>query len=315
MRYGALLIDGKNLLYRAMHGARDLTTEIGGETVQVGGVYQFLRSALLLWESHAAAGCQLIVCWEGGELERKKRYPAYKNRERNPVAEAQEKLLRTILIRLGWQQLYAPGWEADDVIATLAKKKAWSLGDRQYIGIYTGDADLHQCVTDRVHVIATQPKHHDLADGTSFRPGDVLRRWGVEGARIPDIKALTGDTSDNIPGAKGIGEKWATPLIVEHGGLEQLIEACRMAGYVANVTIDGKIKRSQAHAATICRQAEELLLFKELCTVNSDVNYVESARRYDASRVEDLLRGLRFASLLAPSTLKVLASMAANSRQ
>ena len=191
---------------------------------------------------------------------------------------------------------------ADDTIATLAKH----LSDRgRTVGVLTGDHDLHQIVTARVHVLDPNPDRYEL-DGGAWKRRDVRRRWGVEPSKIPSVKALMGDKSDDVPGVTGIGEKWGKAIVAQtkDDGL-----AMSRDGEIF-VTIDGSGRASKKKATTLNEERDRFELFRRICTVYDDVEVVFAPREYDANEVESNFRRLRFTSLLAPSTLRTVARVA-----
>lgn len=295
MKFDVLLIDGANLAHRAAHAGKSLTTEINGAEVQIGAVYQFLRTLVSAWETHSAPdGCPIIVAWEGGpDLERARLFPDYK-KDRNHQGEVYDQidlLQKEVLPLTGVMQAMCTGWEADDVLASVAISMFEMSGDTSRIGILSGDHDMHQIVTDKIHVI-NPSNRPDLDDGITWRPRDVRRRWLVEPHLIPDVKALSGDSSDGIPGVRGIGEKWGKDLVAKYGSLEAVLEA---------VNAPSDIPKGKQTA--IRRDADNARLFKRICTINRDVDVQFLPRRTDFGELWKKFRELRFASLLIPSVM------------
>ena len=144
-------------------------------------------------------------------------YPAYKATRKEPPEELQVQMdyFAKIVQGIGWPVLTVPGVEADDVIATLveqAKKKGWE------VVIYSADKDIMQLIGDGVTMI-------DALHQKTYTREEVIRKMGVPPEQIPDFLALVGDTSDNIPGIYGVGDKTAANLLEKYGSLKALIEA------------------------------------------------------------------------------------------
>lgn len=299
MKYKTILVDAKNCLYRAEYANRALMTDVPGhgQNVAIGGVFGFLKSVLAIFDRSAEKGCAVLVCWEGDEGKgwRREAYPGYKA-QRDPTRndsgagmsdmQRQEVILRELLSNLGWIQVWSPGFEADDTLATLAHLRA---GARGPVAIMTGDRDLHQCVTGRVHVV----------DKDVWTLDSVKERWGVLPSRIPDVKALSGDTSDNYPGVRGIGEKGARELCAKFATLESLFDLAR--GVNAGTLDPGLV--SKAVAKKLVAGEADAYLFRRLATVEREAPLTFAPRRDDTRKA---LTALRFASLLQPSMLKMI---------
>lgn len=300
MRFDLILVDGSNALHRAHHTAKGLTTTVDGEEVSIGATYQFLRIILGAVEKHGKSDCKLMIAWEGGpDLFRHSMWEQYKRRERNPDIERQRSLLQErILPTFGWSQARSPEWEADDVLATIAR-----FGEEtgRKIGILSGDHDMHQVVTDNVHVI-NPTNRPDLDDGITWRPRDVKRRWGVEALLIPDVKALCGDPGDGVPGAPGIGDKWAKGLVATFGDLNGVIKAANSLGDKFG---SADIGFSKKKAETISENADKLYIFKSICLVNRHCS-LQWLKREKHGKSSEILREFRFSSLLAPTTLQLI---------
>jgi DNA polymerase-1 len=158
-----------------------------------------------------------------------------------------------------------PGYEADDVLATLVEK-ALKLPDLEIV-IVSGDKDLLQLVGPRVRVLSVLGR---TGEKIVYDEAKVRERWGVEPEQIADVLALMGDSIDNIPGVKGVGEKTAVKLIGQFGGVEKLYENLTLVG--------GKLRE------TLAASRKQALLSRELATVNRQVDLpfdLEAFRRVD----------------------------------
>ena len=213
------LIDGHALAYRAYfailaNGYRFQTRE--GEPTAA--TYGFVNVLLSLLEKEEPN--YLAVAFDTGRTFRNDKYPDYKATRQKMPGELvpQIERIRALVDAFHFPRLEMEGFEADDVIGTIARQMAEK---GIYVKIVTGDKDLLQLVTDRVIV--------NLAGGTlseseNYFPEDVVRKLGVWPKQVVDLKALTGDPSDNIPGVKGIGPKTAVKLLKQYGSLDGIYE-------------------------------------------------------------------------------------------
>ena len=203
------LIDGHHLAYRSYFAHEALTTS-RGEPVQA--IHGFLGqlTRLLAQDGH----CVIVVFDPPTPTFRHESFADYKagRAATPPDLPHQIDLIRQLVDLLGLSRLEVPGFEADDVIGTVARlAEAQGLPVR----IVTGDRDAFQLLSDTVWVMHP--------DGTLMTPARVREKYGVAVQQWVDYRALTGDTSDNIPGARGIGPKTAVKLLQEWGTLERLL--------------------------------------------------------------------------------------------
>jgi DNA polymerase-1 len=164
------------------------------------------------------------VVWDAGlPARRVELQPAYKqNRSSMPdELRPQEKWLQKNISLLGTQSVELPNTEADDLIASYAIA-ARNAGAE--VVIATNDKDILQLVDDNIHIYSTNKT--DIKEGGFALLGaaEVAEKWGVPAARIADVLALTGDSSDNIPGVPGIGGKTAVQLVTAHGSVQTMLE-------------------------------------------------------------------------------------------
>ncbi len=207
------LLDGHSLAYRAFYALpADLATSSGQVTNAVFGFTSMLIK--LLGDEHPDA---IAVAWDlKGPTFRKERFPDYKAQRDAPpdLFAGQLPLINEVLAALEIPQLSAPGYEADDVIATLATRAA---AEGWRVLVVTGDRDAFQLVDDHIAVLYTRRGISDTVAATT----DWIRdRYGVGPEQYRDYAALRGDTSDNLPGVPGVGEKTAAKLIAGYGSLE-----------------------------------------------------------------------------------------------
>jgi DNA polymerase I len=213
-----LLLDGHSLAYRAFFALpiENFSTTTGQPT---NAVYGF--TAMLINVLRDEKPTHVAVAFDRGEPTfRHEQWVEYKaNRRETPEDfRSQLSLIFEVLDALGIRRLSAPGYEADDLIATLATQAAAEDMD---VLIVSGDRDVLQLVSDRVTVLMTR---RGITEMTRFTPETVLEKYGLSPAQYPDFAALRGDPSDNLPGIPGVGEKTATKWITEFGSLQALVD-------------------------------------------------------------------------------------------
>jgi DNA polymerase I len=213
-----LLLDGHSLAYRAFFALpiENFSTTTGQPT---NAVYGF--TAMLINVLRDEKPTHVAVAFDRGEPTfRHEQWVEYKaNRRETPDDfRSQLSLIFEVLDALGIRRLSAAGYEADDLIATLATQA--SAEDMDVL-IVSGDRDVLQLVSDRVTVLMTR---RGITEMTRFTPETVLEKYGLTPSQYPDFAALRGDPSDNLPGIPGVGEKTATKWIVEFGSLQALVD-------------------------------------------------------------------------------------------
>ncbi|MBR5251765.1 MAG: DNA polymerase I [Oscillospiraceae bacterium] len=213
-----LALDGNSILNRAFYGIKLLTTKDGQYT---NGIYGFLNILLKL-ESEVQPDRIAIAFDLKGKTFRHKMYDDYKgNRKGMPDELAQQMpVLKEILADLGYTIVTKEGFEADDILGTIAKSCS-ARGDRCYIA--TGDRDSLQLTDDNVNVILATMQFGKGQNVVMDREA-VFEKYGLYPESLIDLKALMGDTSDNIPGVKGVGEKTAVGLLQKFGTLDGVYE-------------------------------------------------------------------------------------------
>ncbi|HJZ61043.1 MAG TPA: DNA polymerase I [Miltoncostaeaceae bacterium] len=279
-----MLVDGNSLAYRAFFALPDtISTSAGFPTNALYGLAAMMMKVLI--EERPA---RVIVAWDApGPTFRHEAYPEYKaGRSTTPdLLREQSPRFRPMMEAFGFTNVELPGFEADDVIGTLARRAA-EAGER--VTILTGDRDTFQLVNDRVSVLATG---RGVTDTTRYAPEQVLERYGIEPERMPDFRALVGDNSDNLPGVPGIGEKGASQLIQRYGDLE---------GVLAHAS-EQTPKRREALAAAgdTPRKMRELAVIDTAAPVELALEEVPALDLGPERRaaLEDLFRDLEFQSL------------------
>lgn len=272
------LLDGSSYIYRAYYGVRDCATSAGMPT---NAVFGFTRMLLSLLQENRPDYLAVVFDPPREETFRRQIYPAYKaHRDDMPVdLAAQLPYIRRVVQALNIPALEAAGFEADDVIATLARRSA---EEGVQVTVVTGDKDLLQIVGDRVGLL-------DTMKGLRSGPREVLDRFGVLPELVPDVLGLAGDSSDNIPGVPGIGEKTAAELVRRFGSLEGVLRWKSL--------VNGRQRREN-----LGTHADQARLSKTLATVRYDVPLELSlaALKRQAPNLPlliPLLRELEFGSL------------------
>lgn len=211
-----VVLDGYSLLYRAFYATRYLSTSDGRPT---NAIYGFVSMLFYILEKDRPDA--VVVALDApGKTFRHAEYSEYKGTRRETADELKTQLTvsRDLIAALGIPSYECPGFEADDVVGTIAKQAR----DHGYdTTIVTGDLDSLQLVDEHVRVMTMR---QGVTEVVFYKPEDVVNRYGFGPEFIPDYKAIVGDTSDNIPGVPGIGEKGASTLIQTFGSLENMME-------------------------------------------------------------------------------------------
>ncbi|MCM8746612.1 DNA polymerase I [Thermomicrobium sp. CFH 73360] len=212
-----VLVDGHGLAYRAYHALPPtLATSSGEPTAVVFGFTSMLLEVLNDFEPD-----YVIVCFDSGKSFRHELYEQYKAHRPETPDDLRHQLerIRQLLAAFRIPIVVREGYEADDLIGTLAKQ---AIERELEVLVVTGDTDLLQLVDDHVRVIL--PGRQRFGEYRVYDRQAVLDRYGFPPERLPEFKALVGDPSDNIPGVPGIGEKTATRLIQQFPSLEAMLE-------------------------------------------------------------------------------------------
>lgn len=211
-----LLIDGYSLAFRAFFALPESISRADG--MPTNALYGLAAMTIKVIEEEKPS--RVIVAWDPpGPTFRDEVYPEYKaGRAETPEGfRAQSPHFRPLMEAFGAVNVEVPGFEADDVIGTLARR-ASDQGAR--VTILTGDRDALQLVDGNVSVLATG---RGVTDTTRYDAAKVEERYGVPPAKMPDLRGMIGDSSDNLPGVPGIGEKTAAQLMAKYGSLEEVL--------------------------------------------------------------------------------------------
>ncbi len=279
-----LLVDGNNNVFRAFYAIRGMTNAEGLATNAVYGFVMMLEG-LLRDEQPDAIAVAFDISRSSFRTEL---FPEYKA-NRSPMPEdlrPQLPWIRDVVRAFGIPVLEFDGWEADDVIATLATAAS---EDGANVTIVSTDKDLMQLVDDRVEML-------DTMKNLRYGPGEVAKKWGVTPEQLVEFQGLCGDTSDNIPGVSGIGPKGAAKLISEHGSLEGVYAA--IEADPKQKAIKGKLREN------LEAQRDAAFLSRTLATLRRDVPVPldwESLRLSEPDRaaLRTIYSALGFRSLLS----------------
>ena len=211
-----LAIDGNSILNRAFYGIKLLTTKDGKQFTN--GIYGFLTILLRLIDEVRPDSVAIAFDVKAPTF-RHEMYDGYKaNRKGMPPELAQQlQPLKDLLSAMGYKILEAPGWEADDILGTLAG----ACGDGDFCYIATGDRDSLQLVRDNVNVLLASTKM-GRPQSICYDRAKIKEEYLVDAEKMVDIKALMGDTSDCIPGVAGIGQKTAQDLVSRFGTIDEI---------------------------------------------------------------------------------------------
>ncbi len=275
------LVDGNNLAYRAYFALpEELATTDGFPTNALLGFTNMLFKLLADYRPKGVA-----VAWDTSPVHRKELSPDYKV-ERRPMPDLlreQFAHFRPIVEAFGYRNLEFEGWEADDVIATLATR-ADEAGLKTCV--VSTDRDAFQLCSANVCLMMTP---RGVADVHVYTPERVFARYGVTPEQVPDFIGLKGDTSDNIPGVPGIGDKTAGQLVSQYGSIEGVLE------HVDDLSpARGKALREHAEQA---RESKELATMRRDLPVDCDPAQLVLAPP-DRSQLKEIFRRFEFRNLL-----------------
>src|SRR5215212_7569089 len=269
------LIDGNSLVYRAFFALPEsIATSDGRPTNAIFGFASMLVKIITDYGIKPT-----VVVWDAGSSGRKEVYADYKAQriERPDLLRLQWPAFEPLVEAFGYQNIRVDGYEADDVIATLTERaKAAGLD----VMVVTGDRDAYQLVDDgHVKIMTTS---RGITDTRVYDRDGVVERYGIPPELIPDFIGLKGDTSDNIPGVPGIGDKTAAQLLNQFGTLEAVLE------HVEDISGRKRQENLREHA-------EDARVSKSLATMVRDVEVdfdvaAAAAGEPDRSRLREVFR-------------------------
>ncbi|MCK5475772.1 MAG: DNA polymerase I [Candidatus Pacebacteria bacterium] len=288
-----IIIDGNALMHRAYHAVPPLTTKRGE---LINAVYGFTSVLLGVIKELKP---DYIVCTfdvEGGTF-RDEIYAEYKAGRKKPDQEFYDQIprIKEVVKALNIIIIERNGFEADDIIGTLAKQANNELQIKNYklqTTIVTGDLDVLQLIDKNTDVYTLRK---GIKDTVIYDEKAVKERYRLKPDQIIDFKGLRGDPSDNIPGVKGIGEKGAIDLLINFGSIEKLYKAIEQN--MTDDLIKPKVKEK------LIAQKKEALMSKELATIKIDMDIKLDLKDciwgdYNKGELNDLFRELEFYSLM-----------------
>ena len=276
-----MLLDGNSLTYRAFFALpTDMATASGQVT---NAVYGFTSMLINLLKDHRPDS--VVVAFDRPEPTfRHEALPSYKaQRDEAPdILRQQMGLVREVIAALGITSIDLAGWEADDIIATLTTRAA-DRGDE--VLIVTGDRDSYQLVRDPL--VRVLYNRRGVSDYALYDEAGIVEKTGVPPTLYPQYAALRGDTSDNLPGVPGVGEKTAAKLITTYGGLD---------GIFANVDAQTpKLKASLIEHEERARTNFDLMVLRHDAPIDVDLDH--AGVHPDQAEVKRLFEFLEFRSL------------------
>jgi len=288
-----ILIDSNALIHRSFHALPPLTTRKGE---LVNAVYGF--SSVLLKTIHDLKPDYLAAAFDlAAPTFRHKEYQAYKATRPKAPDELYQQIPRAkeILEALNIPVIEKEGFEADDIIGTLAKRFA----DKEIeILILTGDLDTLQLVDDHIKIYTFKK---GLSDAVIYNEEEIEKRYGLKAAQMIDYKALRGDPSDNIPGVKGIGEKGAAGLIKQFATLENLYQTIERSTEKELIEKYG-LKKGMIKKL---KENKDMAFFsKKLATIHLrvpvkiELSDLDWHKNYDINKIKNLFEELNFQTLI-----------------
>jgi DNA polymerase-1 len=268
------LIDGNSLAYRAFFALPESIATSDGRPTNA--IFGFASMLVKILTDHGDV--PTVVVWDAGMSGRKDISPDYKAQRssRPDLLKQQWPHLAPLVEAFGYPNIAVEGYEADDVIAALTER---ARADGIPVMVVTGDRDAYQLVGDGVRIMTTS---RGITDTKVYDRQGVIDRYGIPPELVPDFIGLKGDTSDNIPGVPGIGDKTAAELLQRFGSLE---------GVLASVDQISGAKRKQ----NLTEHAEDARISKRLATMVRDVPIeldlsAELTRERDRSKLRAIFR-------------------------
>jgi DNA polymerase-1 len=270
------LIDGNSLAYRAFFALPEsIATSTGVPTNAIFGFASMLVKILTDYGPKAT-----VVVWDKGDTGRRELYSEYKAQRtsRPNLLKEQWPAFEPLVDAFGYRNLAVEGYEADDVIASIVER-AHRSDPPVPVMVVTGDRDAYQLVGDGVRIMTTS---RGITDTRVYDRDGVVDRYGIPPELIPDFIGLKGDTSDNIPGVPGIGDKTAAELLQRFGSLEAVLDS---------VDEVSGAKRKQ----NLTEHADDARLSKQLATIKRDIPIELDLQSFvahapDRSRLREVFR-------------------------
>jgi DNA polymerase-1 len=276
-----MLIDGNSIAYRAFFAMPPLTNSAGQHT---NAIFGFTTMLLKLLEQENPT--HVLVAFDAGKITfRHEGYTEYKGGRQKTPPELSEQfpVLKELLHAFSIAQFELSGYEADDIIGTLTK-----AADERGVPaiVVTGDKDMLQLASDKVTIAVTRK---GVSEVDLYTPEAIQEKYGLVPMQIIDLKGLMGDTSDNIPGVPGVGEKTALKLLHEHGSVESVLENLDK--------LKGKLKENiENHKDDATMSKRLATIFREV-PIEQGIDEIQYAG-YDGLKLAEAFRKLEFKSLI-----------------
>ena len=290
-----LIIDGNSIVNRAFYAIKALSNKKGVFTNAITGFFNILLKLQASFKPDAVA----VAFDLKAPTFRHKLYSEYKG-TRKPMPEElamQMPYVKQILTAMGIAIVEQEGWEADDILGTISH--AAELAGNTAV-IATGDRDSFQLITDKVWVNLAGNREDVL-----YTPEKIHEVYGVEPKQMIEVKALMGDSSDNIPGVKGVGEKTALDLIQKYSTISNIYEN------INNLTITDNLRKKLTEGKDSCFLSHDLGTISLEAPVNTDISAYMPKER-DQQRLAEILTELEMFALLKKMNVSAAAIKAAN---
>ncbi len=296
-----LAIDGNSIINRAFYGIKLLTTKTG---LYTNGVYGFMNILNRLLESENPDG--VVVAFDlHAPTFRHKEYPEYKAGRKSMPDELRQQMpvLKKLLPLFGYTCLETEGFEADDILGTIARICEET---NNTCVIATGDRDSFQLVSDSTKVILSATKT-GRPEITTYTPEAIFEKYGVKPIQMIEIKALQGDASDNIPGVPGVGEKTADELIRKFGSVDYIYEN------LDSLDIRDSLRIKLANGKESAYLSRFLGTINRQAPIDPEVEHYKIKERND-SELAIMLSELEFFSMLDKLGLSAVQSVKAEAK-
>ena len=272
------LVDGSSYIFRAFFGVRQLSTSKGFPTNALYGFINMLQKVI-----REEKPDYLVVAFDSPDKTfRHKIYPDYKaNREAPPEELAKQfPYFEPLVQAYGLSSVRRPGFEADDIIGTLAKK---GTQEELEVVIVSGDKDMMQLISPNVYML-------DTMKNKKFMDKEVVEKFGVQADKVVEVMGLMGDSSDHIPGVAGIGPKIAAELIQKFGSIESLYKQI-------NEVEKKKVKEKLEH------DKENAFMSRELVSIDTEMDLefnsdLMKAGKIDSAKLKKMFEEFEFVSFL-----------------
>lgn len=283
-----VVIDGHSLIYRAFFGvkAAHMSSPDGKPTNAVYGFFAMFAKMIETFDPTTV----ICVFDSGRPARRMEILPQYKAHRppTDPDLKVQFPMIKSVLHAMNIPVVSVDGWEGDDLLGTLG-----ALGESQGYEVYlvTGDRDAYQLATEQVKIVSTLK---GMTEIKVYGPAEVEERYGLGPALVPDFYGLKGDTSDNIPGVKGIGEKKASALLAQYGSLDNLLASAH--------EIKGKMGenlREFAEDARVSRQVATIMCDAPIDSAVLNTTYPDFEYAAMAAAFKELGFGSKMISTIA----------------